>query len=82
MEGSILIVMCLQNTSWHKGLGNQDNIAVILPNCVEFALIYFAAAKIGAAFTRIDNRLGASQINAILEDTGAKGMFRLSRLYT
>jgi len=58
-----------------QGLGNQDNIAVILPNCVEFALIYFAAAKIGAAFTPIDNRLGASQINAILEDTGAKVCF-------
>jgi long-chain acyl-CoA synthetase len=58
-----------------QGMGKQDNLAVILPNCLEFAIIYFAAAKIGAAFTPIDNRLSAGQINAILDDTRAKICF-------
>ena len=61
-----------------QGLGKRDNLAVILPNCVEFALVYFAAAKIGATFTPIDNRLGARQIDAILKDTGARVCFVFS----
>ena len=56
-------------------IGNRDTIAVILPNCVEFAYIYFAAAKLGAIFTPIDARLGEQAIQAILEDTSAKICF-------
>ena len=58
-----------------KGLGRKDNIAVILPNCPEFAFIYFAAAKIGAIFTPIDNRLGENELGAILDDTRARVCF-------
>jgi len=58
-----------------KGIGEGDSVAVILPNCPEFAFIYFAAAKIGAIFTPIDNRLGINEINAILDETGAKVCF-------
>jgi long-chain acyl-CoA synthetase len=58
-----------------KGIGNGDNIAVILPNCPEFAFIYFAASKIGAIFTPIDTRLGENEINSILDNTRAKACF-------
>lgn len=58
-----------------KGLGKRDNIAVILPNCPEFAFIYLAAAKIGAIFTPIDTRLGENDINFILDATSAKACF-------
>lgn len=57
------------------GFGKNDTIAVILPNCPEFAFIYFAAAKIGAIFTPVDNRLGESELNSILEDTRANICF-------
>ena len=58
-----------------KGVGKKDNIAVILPNCPEFAFIYFAAAKIGALFTPIDTRLAENEIHSILDDTRAKICF-------
>ncbi len=58
-----------------QGIGKKDNVAAILPNCVEFAFIYFAAAKLGAIFTPIDNRLGESEIHSILDDTRAKVCF-------
>jgi len=57
------------------GIGKNDNIAVILPNCPEFAFIYFAAAKIGTIFTPIDNKLGENEIHSILDDTRAKVCF-------
>ena len=58
-----------------KGLNRRDNIALILPNCPEFAFTYFAAAKLGAIFSPIDTRLGETEVNAILEDTRAKVCF-------
>ncbi len=57
------------------GIGKKDALAVILPNCPEFAFIYFAATKIGAIFTPIDLKLGENQINSILDDTRAKVCF-------
>ena len=58
-----------------SGLQKNDNVAVILPNCPEFAVVYFAAAKVGAPFTPIDTRLGESEIHSILKDTGTKICF-------
>ena len=39
-----------------NGIIRGDNIAVILPNCPEFAFAYFAVAKLGAIFSPIDTR--------------------------
>jgi acyl-CoA synthetase (AMP-forming)/AMP-acid ligase II len=58
-----------------KGIRTGDNVAVILPNCPEFAFIYFASAKVGTIFTPIDTRLGEAEIISILHDTNAKICF-------
>ena len=58
-----------------SGIEKKDTIAVILPNCPEFVFIYLTAAKIGATFTPIDNKLGDNEINSILDDTRAKVCF-------
>jgi len=65
----------IANYLYASGIRKRDNIAVILPNCPEFAHIYFAASKIGAIFTPVDTRLGESEITSILEDTRAKVCF-------
>jgi len=57
------------------GIKQGDSIAVILPNCPEFAFVYFAAAKLGAIFSPIDTRLGETEVNHILSDTKAKACF-------
>lgn len=58
-----------------NGIKKGDSIVVILPNCSEFAFIYFASAKIGTVFTPIDTRLGEKEINYMIEDTNAKVCF-------
>ena len=58
-----------------NGIKQQDNVAVILPNCPEFAFVYYAVAKLGAIFNPIDIRLSETEINAILNDTKAKVCF-------
>jgi long-chain acyl-CoA synthetase len=58
-----------------SGIKKGDCIAVILPNCPEFAFIYFAACKLGAVFCPIDMRLGENEINHILSTTGTRVCF-------
>lgn len=60
------------------GIKEGDSIAVILPNCPEFAFVYFAASKLGAVFCPIDNRLGETEINQILSSTRSKICFTYS----
>ena len=69
------IANSLANYLREKGIRQGDNIAVILPNCPEFAFIYFAVAKLGAVFSPVDTRLGEAEINSILQDTKAKACF-------
>ena len=69
------ITNSLANHLLQIGVGRQDTIAVILPNCPEFAFIYYASSKIGAIFTPIDARLGENEINSILTDTKTKLCF-------
>ena len=58
-----------------SGFKQRDNIAVILPNCPEFAFVYFAVSKLGAIFNPIDVRLGEKEINSILNDAKARVCF-------
>jgi len=57
------------------GIKQGDNVAVILPNCAEFAFVYFAVAKLGAIFSPIDTRLSETEINSIFNDAQAKVCF-------
>ena len=58
-----------------EGIKQGDCIAVILPNCPEYAFIYFAASKLGAVFCPNDTRLGGEEINHILKGTRARVCF-------
>ena len=69
------IANSLANYLMGNGITIRDNIAVILPNCPEFAFVYFASAKLGTVFTPIDTRLGEMEINSILTDSKAKVCF-------
>lgn len=57
------------------GIKQGDSIAVILPNCPEFAFVYFAASKLGAVFCPIDIRLGETETSQILSSTKTKVCF-------
>ena len=58
-----------------NGMKQGDNVAVILPNCPEFAFLYYAVAKLGAIFSPIDTRQSDTEINLILKNTKAKVCF-------
>jgi len=58
-----------------SGIKQGDAISVILPNCAEFAFVYFAATKLGAVFCPIDARLGETEIKQILSSTRTRVCF-------
>ncbi|MDF3083698.1 long-chain fatty acid--CoA ligase [Burkholderia sola] len=53
------------------GLRKGDRIAVMLPNCREFPLIWFACAKLGAIFVPLNMRYTSREVAFVLNDTQA-----------
>lgn len=54
------------------GVRKGDRVGVMLPNCIEFPLLWFAIAKLGAVLVAINLRYTAREIEYVLSDTQAK----------
>ena len=55
------------------GLAKGDRLALLSHNCWQFAVLDFAAARVGVILVPINFMLGAEEIAFILEQSGAKG---------
>lgn len=55
-----------------RGITKGDRVALLLPNCIEFCLAYFAVLKLGAIVVPINNRLTPKELAYILNDSGAR----------
>jgi fatty-acyl-CoA synthase len=54
------------------GLGVGDRIGVLAKNCIEYALLYYAASKAGVVPVPLNYRLAPPEWEWILNDAGAK----------
>lgn len=54
------------------GVRKCDRIAVMLPNRIEFPILWFAVAKLGAVMVPIDIRYTSREIEYVLNDTQAE----------
>lgn len=54
------------------GVKSEDRVAIMLPNCPEFVIAYFASVKIGAVALTISSYATAYELLHILENSGAK----------
>lgn len=48
-----------------------DRVALLMPNCLEFCCMFYAAAKIGAVAVPLNTRLTAAELEFILSDSGS-----------
>lgn len=55
-----------------RGVRKGDVVALILPSCIEYAICYQAAMRLGAITTGINPRLGPREIDSILTRTQAR----------
>ena len=54
------------------GIGKEDKVAILLPNCHYFLEAYYGVAQIGAISVPINHRLSPGEIAFILEDSESK----------
>lgn len=57
-----------------EGLGKGDVLAVLTPNCIEFAELYLAAGALGAIFQPLDVRFRGEELKNAVAHTGVKAI--------
>ncbi|MBV9096024.1 MAG: acyl-CoA synthetase [Streptosporangiaceae bacterium] len=57
-----------------RGLAKGDRLALLSHNCLQYALLAFATARIGVVLVPVNFMLGAEEIAFILRHSGASGM--------
>ncbi len=59
------------------GVAVGDRIAILLPNCCEFVMLFMAIVKCGGAALPLNKRLSPGEIGAILDDAEPALMFHM-----
>jgi fatty-acyl-CoA synthase len=62
------------------GVGEGDRVAILLPNIVEYPILFFSASKIGAITVHYNTRWRAREIAYVLEDTRPTVIFMASQI--
>jgi long-chain acyl-CoA synthetase len=62
------------------GVQKEDKVAIMLPNCPEFVISYFAAQKIGAVAVTLNTMSTAYELIHFLGDSDAKAFITASAL--
>ena len=65
-------VNALGNSLTDLGLGKNDKVAIVLHNCPEFVIAYFAAQKIGAVAVTINTASTTFELQYLLQDSDAR----------
>lgn len=62
----------LANWLLDHGMKKGDRAVMLLPNCAEFAVVYFALMKLGIVTVILDFRLSPSEMAPLFDETEAK----------
>jgi fatty-acyl-CoA synthase len=65
----------LANSLLEMGIQKGDRIAILLPNCLEWFDIIFAAAKVGAVYIPVNILFKTPEVKYIVENSESKWMF-------
>lgn len=65
----------------YLGLQKGDRVAVHLPNCPQFAIVYYGLLRIGAIFTPLSPLLSPREAQCQLSDSGAETLISLDLLF-
>lgn len=63
-----------------RGIAAGDRIAIFLPNVPEFAVVYYAAQRLGAVPVSINAIFRSAEVEYLLKDSGARAVFTTGEL--
>jgi len=63
-----------------SGIAAGDRVALYLPNVPEFAVVYYAAQKLGAIPVTVNAILKTEEVRFLLDDSGAAMVFTMGEL--
>lgn len=64
-----------------RGLEKGDRVAVFLPNCPQFLIVFYGILKLGCIHVPINPMFRAQELLYVLQDTEAKVIVTLDQLY-
>src|SRR5215212_9953042 len=64
-----------------RGVKKGDRVALMLPNCPQYAISFFATVRLGAIVTQINPMYVEREIEHILEDSGAETIVVYAAVY-
>src|SRR3712207_553785 len=64
-----------------RGVEKGDRVALMLPNCPQYVLSFFAAVRLGATVTQLNPIYVEREIERILDDSGAETLVVYSDAY-
>ncbi|MFA5074974.1 MAG: class I adenylate-forming enzyme family protein [Candidatus Babeliales bacterium] len=70
-----ILALKLANFLSKKGIKKGDKISIILPNCIEYIVIYFACMQLGAIAVPINYKLSIQEIKKILLQINSDFLF-------
>lgn len=65
---------CLANALRDRGHGEQERVAIVLPNCHTIPITYFGAWKINLVTVAVNPRMTAPEIERIIAHSGARSV--------
>ena len=77
-----MLVNQTANGLWHDGVKKGDRLAVLSKNNLDFVIVTFALARIGAVMVPMNYMLKEKDIAYILKDAEVIGMFAESEFIT
>jgi len=63
------------------GVEKGDRVAIHLPNCPQFASVYYGTMKVGGVFTPLSPLLAPREVHHQLNDSGARVLISLDLVY-
>nr|WP_236588231.1 long-chain fatty acid--CoA ligase [Tumebacillus amylolyticus] len=65
-----------------QGIAKGDRVGIMLPNCPHYVIAFYACARIGAVVVQVNPMYTPREVEYTLNDSGAKVLVVLDRLYT
>ena len=63
-----------------SGVGRGDHVAVLMPNCTDFTVVYFAVQLLGGIVVPVNARFKSRELGHVLAHSDAKMLFTTDRI--